>query len=191
MKTTFLLRLPKRASLNGAASLLALLAILLPFSGRCDEPGLITKSGDSIAFLGDSITQQGAASPAGYVYLVINGLEQQGQKVTAIPAGISGHTSKDMLARLDRDVISKKPTWMTLSCGVNDVWHGANGVELEPYKQNITAIVDKAQAAGIKVIMLTATMIQENQTNASTKSSSPTTTSSVPSPKTESCRSPT
>ncbi len=28
-----------------------------------------------------------------------------------------------MLARLDEAVISKKPQWMTLSCGVNDVWH--------------------------------------------------------------------
>jgi len=134
--------------------------------GRCDEPGLATKSGEKIAFLGDSITAQGAGSPGGYVLLVINGLDQQGQKLTAIPAGVSGNTSKDMLARLDRDVISKKPDWMTLSCGVNDVWHGARGVDLEPYKQNITAIVDKAQAAGIKVLILTSTMILEDQTNA-------------------------
>jgi lysophospholipase L1-like esterase len=54
---------------------------------------------------------------------------------------------------------------MTLSCGVNDVWHGARGVKLEPYKKNITAIVDKAQAAGVKVMLLTSTMIKEDQTN--------------------------
>jgi hypothetical protein len=50
---------------------------------------------------------------------------------------------------------------MTLSCGVNDVWHGAKGVVLEDYKANITQIVDKTQAAGIKVMLLTATMIGE------------------------------
>ncbi|HVR85575.1 MAG TPA: GDSL-type esterase/lipase family protein, partial [Planctomycetota bacterium] len=61
-----------------------------------------------------------------------------------------------------RDVIDKKPEWMTLSCGVNDVWHGAKGVPLDQYKQNITQIVEKAQAAGIKVMILTATMITEN-----------------------------
>jgi hypothetical protein len=33
---------------------------------------------------------------------------------------------------------------------------------LEPYKKNITEIVDKTQAAGIKVMILTATMIKEN-----------------------------
>jgi lysophospholipase L1-like esterase len=70
-----------------------------------------------------------------------------------------------MLARLQKDVIDKKPTWMTLSCGVNDVWHGERGVPLDEYKKNITAIVDQAQAAGVKVVLLTATMIQEDASN--------------------------
>ncbi len=54
---------------------------------------------------------------------------------------------------------------MTLSCGVNDVWHGDNGVALDKYKENITAIIDRAQAAGVKVMLLTSTMIFEDQTN--------------------------
>ena len=64
------------------------------------------------------------------------------KKIEVIPAGVGGNTSKDMLARLDRDVLSKKPDWMTLSCGVNDVWHGATGVPLDQYQQNITSIVE-------------------------------------------------
>lgn len=123
------------------------------------------KSTEKIAFLGDSITQAGGA-PNGYVSLVIKGLEAVGIKTTAIPAGIGGHKSDQMLARLERDVIAKKPDWMTLSCGVNDVWHGAKGVPLEQYKVNITKIVDAAQAAKIKVILLTSTMIGEDEPNA-------------------------
>jgi len=119
------------------------------------------KEGEKIAFLGDSITQ-GGMGPTGYVSLVIQGLKANGVNATAIGAGISGHKSNDMLARLQRDVIDKKPDWMTLSCGVNDVWHGPKGVPLDQYKENITQIVDKAQAAGIKVVILTATMITEN-----------------------------
>jgi lysophospholipase L1-like esterase len=122
---------------------------------------LPVKDGEKIAFLGDSITQ-GGMGPTGYVTLVIQGLKANGVHATAIGAGVSGHKSNDMLARLERDVIDKKPDWMTLSCGVNDVWHGAKGVPLEQYKQNITQIVEKAQAAGIKVMILTATMITEN-----------------------------
>jgi lysophospholipase L1-like esterase len=86
-------------------------------------------------------------------------------KIEIIGAGISGHKSNQMLDRLERDVLSKKPQWMTLSCGVNDVWHGDKGVPLEDYKKNITSIVDKAQAAGIKVVILTSTMIGEDQAN--------------------------
>jgi len=87
-----------------------------------------------------------------------------------------------MLARLERDVIARKPQWMTLSCGVNDVWHGKNGVALDEaalasgdygpagaargtYKKNIAEIVEKAEAAGIKVVLLTATVIQEKLDN--------------------------
>ncbi len=121
------------------------------------------KSGDKVAFLGDSITQAGQGSPGGYVQLVGSGLAANGVKIEIIGAGISGHKSNQMLDRLDRDVLSKKPQWMTLSCGVNDVWHGPKGVPLEDYKKNITAIVDQAQAAGVKVMILTSTMIKEDQ----------------------------
>jgi lysophospholipase L1-like esterase len=124
------------------------------------------KSGDSIAFLGDSITDGGMSSPVGYCRLVISGLEANGIKATAIGAGVSGHKSNQMLARLERDVLAKKPAWMTLSCGVNDVWHGAKGVPLDAYKQNITAIVDQCQAAGVLVMILTSTMIGEDAPNA-------------------------
>ncbi|MBK8094230.1 MAG: hypothetical protein IPK32_20245 [Verrucomicrobiaceae bacterium] len=140
---------------------------------------IAVKSGEKIAFLGDSITQQGWGNPAGYVRLVIAGLAANGVQAEPVPAGIGGHKSDQMLARLDKDVLSKKPQWMTLSCGVNDVWHGPRGVPLDDamakngtyddkvatrgtYKKNITAIIDQAQAAGVKPVMLTATVIQEN-----------------------------
>lgn len=142
--------------------LLALLSAPLALSAAP-----LVKSGESIAFLGDSITQQGANEPSGYVRQVIAGLKAVGVEATAIPAGISGHKSNDMLARLQKDVIDKKPAWMTLSCGVNDVWHGerGKGVKLEDYKTNITAIVDQSHAAGIKVVILTATPIKEQLDN--------------------------
>ncbi len=140
---------------------------------------IAVKSGEKIAFLGDSITQGGWSNPVGYVRLVIAGLEANGIKAEPIPAGISGHKSDQMLARLDKDVLSKKPQWMTLSCGVNDVWHGPRGVPLDDamaksatyddkvasrgtYQKNITAILDQATTAGVKPVMLTATVIQEN-----------------------------
>lgn len=128
------------------------------------------KKGDKIVFMGDSITEAGSADPNGYVNLVVRALNQQGLEVTHVSAGVSGQKSNDMLARVDADVISRKPQWLLLSCGVNDVWHfklrlGRQkfvGVPLDEYKKNITSIIDKAQAADIKVMILTATMIGED-----------------------------
>lgn len=145
---------------------------------------IAVKSGEKIAFLGDSITQGGWDSPLGYVRLVMAGLAANGVNAEPVPAGIGGHKSNDMLARLERDVLAKKPQWMTLSCGVNDVWHGKKGVPLNDaaaavegaydeqvgergtYEKNITQIVERAQAANVKVVMLTATVIQEKLDNA-------------------------
>jgi len=137
----------------------SLLVLLTGLSTTVAAP--LVQTGNSIAFLGDSITQFGAQSPGGYVQLVRSGLAANGIDVSIIPAGISGQKSNQMLERLDASVLSKKPTWMTLSCGVNDVWHSKNGrgVELEDYKKNITEIVDRAEKAGTKVMLLTATLI--------------------------------
>lgn len=140
-------------------SIALLIPLLLSTAGGAAE--ILVGNGQKIAFLGDSITQFGWDRQSGYVKEVVSGLESAGITVTPIPAGVSGHKSNDMLGRLQRDVIAKKPDWMTLSCGVNDVWHGDKGVNLEDYKKNITAILDACQAAGIKVVILTATPIME------------------------------
>ena len=124
---------------------------------------IVVKNGEKIGFLGDSITAQGNSMHCGYINLVITALQVNGVKAVKVPAGISGHKSNQMLARMDKDVLAKKPQHMTLSCGVNDVWHGKRGVPLDQYKVNIRKIVEKAQAAGVKVYILTATMISENQ----------------------------
>ena len=79
---------------------------------------LPVSDGQKIAFMGDSITEAGASDPTGYVNLVISGLEANSIKATAIPAGISGHRATQMMRRLERDVLSKKADWITLSCGV-------------------------------------------------------------------------
>jgi lysophospholipase L1-like esterase len=136
--------------------------VLSPLHVRAE---ILVKTGETVAFLGDSITGQGTATPGGYVRLVESGLATNGVAITVIPAGASGHKSTEMLARLEKDVLSKKPTWMTLSCGVNDVMHNERGVPLEDYKRNITEILDRCQQAGIKVMVLTATQIYLPVTN--------------------------
>lgn len=138
------------------------LTAVLIFSGNAGE--IKIKSGEKIAFLGDSITRLGVSS-AGYVTMIKDVFEANGIKAVVVPAGISGHKSNDMLKRLDSDVLSKNVQIMALSCGVNDVWHGDRGVPLNEYKKNITEIINRAQKKGVRVYIMTATMIRENPNN--------------------------
>lgn len=89
--------------------------------GPAAEAGVLIRNGDSVAFLGDSITAAGA-SYGNYCRLVVHGLKTKGIVVTPVLAGVPGNTSEHMLARLDRDVLSKKPDWVFLAAGVNDIW---------------------------------------------------------------------
>lgn len=140
---------------------ITLMACLIAATGILNAE-ICVKNGEKVAFMGDSITQQGNGRPTGYVNLVMKALEYCGVNAKKIPAGIGGHKSVQMNARLQRDVLDKKPQWMTFSCGVNDVWHGKNGVPLEKYKVLVSEIFDKCAAEGVNVIVLTATMISEN-----------------------------
>ena len=142
-----------------------LVSVLLASSSMAETGGITIKDGQKVAFLGDSITSCGFTNPAGYVNLVISGLNTCGLKVTPIPAGGSGNNSKNLLARIGKDVIAKKPDWVTISCGINDVSYPQNACALEPFKSNMTAMVDQCQAVGIKVMLLTATVFGEDQTN--------------------------
>lgn len=146
------------------------LCLFTSITASAQDRELLVKAGEKIAFMGDSITA-GGVRKNGYVTLVMDALNKEGLNLTHIPAGKSGNRSPDMLARLDESVIDKDPDWMVLSCGVNDVWHFKlklgkrtfKGVPLKDYKKNIAAIMDKAKAAGVKVMVLTSTMIGEDQ----------------------------
>ncbi len=119
--------------------------------------------GQTVAFFGASITEAGWASPTGFIRLIASGLEAVGTPIVVLPAGVSGNTSRDMLARMERDIIQPKPDWVSIDAGRNDVWHGT--VDFPEYLSNLTAMVDRAQAAGIRVILQTCTPIGEDLGN--------------------------
>ncbi len=126
-----------------------------------------------IVCLGDSITQFGDG-PTGYVGLIraylTNVYPPNGIEV--LNAGVSGNTSNDELGRFDRDVLQKKPDLLTISVGVNDIWHGFDashpqgggpgGVAREIYRANVEKMVTEAQAQGIVVVILSPTVIGED-----------------------------
>ena len=144
-----------------------LLAMVLSLVGPApaDSPKeLQLQSGDTIVALGDSITAGG-----GYLRDIDAVLAQQYPDLKipkVVNKGISGQKAEDLVKRFDRDVVALKPAFVTISIGINDVWHRLGAPHdkkvLAEYQKNVAKMVDLAQAAGIKVILLTPTVISED-----------------------------
>lgn len=118
-----------------------------------------------IIFFGDSITFQGA-KPGGYISILQEQLQQQGKASSfeLIGAGIGGNKVYDLFLRLENDVLNKKPNTVVIWIGVNDVWHkrtAASGTDATKFVQFYSAIIEKIQANGAKVILCTPAVIGE------------------------------
>lgn len=131
-----------------------------------------------VVTMGDSITQMGG-SPDGYVTLLGNALKSVNPAIEVINVGIGGQKAPDMWKRFGTDVIERKPDIVTISVGINDVWHdfrnpqwsarvpegnSGRGVKLPDYIKGVDSMVMAAQSAGATVILLSPTVIYEDLT---------------------------
>lgn len=78
--------------------------------------------------------------------------------VKMINAGISGHTTVQALARIEKDVLDRKPHLVVVKFGMNDVARGP----VDRFKSNMTAIVKQCQDAGAVVVLCTPNSVFEN-----------------------------
>ena len=139
-----------------------------------------------VAFLGDSITQHLVAvsdrmetqtdglPPVG-TSVSVDRIENRGwtdilanrirlacpeRRIHYINAGIGGHSSRQMLARFDADVLTQHPHWLLLSAGVVEVRRlyqpdrASERVSLEEYAANLTAMTTGARRENMQVILL-------------------------------------
>lgn len=72
-------------------------------------------------------------------------------RVKVINAGISGHSTTEGLARLDRDVLAKKPDLVTISFGLNDMAR----VSEEQFRKNLDTLVVRCREAKAAVVLCT------------------------------------
>ncbi len=150
------------------------LPIFLAFFGQKPDLSRVHR----VVMMGDSITQMGG-SPKGYVTLVDQSLDatRPGDPFEVVNVGIGGQKAPDMLARFGRDVTDRKPDLVTISVGVNDVWHNfktpdfrtrvpsgdsGRGVPLKDYLRDVEAMVDAAKGAGAAVVLLSPTLVYED-----------------------------
>jgi len=152
-------------------SSLAALLLLSPisFAFAADEDPATRqvelKKGDKIIFFGDSLTSlAGDEQPAehvkkGYVRIVRETLQEKHKdkdlQIDWVATG--GHTVPDLLARVDKDVIAKKPTIVVIQIGCND----ARRLPKEKFKSSLEELIDRLQKAGIQVIQCSLTSVGE------------------------------
>lgn len=118
-----------------------------------------------IVFLGDSITELGVKK-GGYIDLLNNRIanNEQASQFELLGAGIGGNKIYDLYLRLEKDVLSKHPNVVVVWVGVNDVWHKSmmgTGTDYDKFGLFYDALVQKIQANGAQVIMVTPAVIGE------------------------------
>jgi len=127
--------------------------------------GVQTKP-ERIVFFGDSITELGAR-PGGYINLIRDELKKKGNDAEIIGAGISGNKVGDLLARVDRDVLSHKPTTVFIYIGINDVWHYflsvGKGTPIDEFDRGLRKLTSEILRSGSTVILCTPSVIGEKK----------------------------
>ena len=123
----------------------------------------LVADGQTVVFLGDSITHNGSNNPHGYVKLVVQGLAANGINVKWFGAGVPGNKAWHMKDRFEKDVLSRKPDLVTIGAGVNDVWFAGPDCTLEKYRADMQDMIARAKQAGIRVVLLTPTSAFANE----------------------------
>lgn len=103
-----------------------------------------------IVFLGDSLTAgYGLAKEESVPSLVAAHLRAEGYTYDVVNAGVSGDTSAGGLSRLDWSLDGDVRV-LVLELGAND---GLRGLPVENLKRNLTEVITRAKARGIKVVL--------------------------------------
>jgi lysophospholipase L1-like esterase len=114
------------------------------------------QDGDSIVFLGDSITHQRL-----YTQYVEDFFYTRYPKMRLKlhNAGVGGARAWDALARFDQDVAAYKPKYVTILLGMNDGSYQPYNEEIfQTYRQDMTELLTQIQAIGATPILMTPTM---------------------------------
>ena len=152
---------------TGLMALSAGLLLVAPCgtAGDLAEKQVELKKGDRIIFFGDSLTYYGGKEEPkkyvtkGYVRIVQERLNEthKDKHIEVDWVATGGHTVPDLLKRLDKDVLSKKPTIVVIQIGCND----ARRISKETFKSSLEELIDRLQKANVQVIQCTLTSVGE------------------------------
>lgn len=153
-------------------TIIVLLFVTYYFSLWAQQPSLLFKNGERVAFVGNSITHVGDFT--NYIALFY-ATRFPNEKIVFINAGIAGDAAANIISRMDSDVFIHKPTVVVLMVGMNDVrreLYNAKNIgdtatdrkkisALEDYKKNIVRIAERFQQFGCRSIFELPTIYDE------------------------------
>ncbi len=146
-----------RCALAARLALFALLVTLLFAVLAIAAP---LPDGTRLVFLGDSITQQ-----LDYTRYVMDyfALRYPDARITFRNAGWGGDTAPGGLERLPRDVLSLKPTVVTICFGMNDGdYTSFDQGRYDRYLKGMTGLVQTLKEHGVRVVLLTPGVVDED-----------------------------
>ncbi len=140
-----------------------------------DRPELLIGTRQKLLMIGDSITDAGRARPVGegpfgdgvgrgYVMFVDAWLSAVYPErwIRVVNMGISGNTTRDLLARWQTDVLDQKPDWVSIMIGANDVWRQYDSprqterhVLIEEYEANLARLVSQTKPVVKGLVLMT------------------------------------
>ena len=119
------------------------------------------QKGDRVTFVGNSITDGGHYHSYIWLYYMTHFPQM---RLWMANCGVGGDTAKEILARFDDDVLSKQPTVLTFTFGMNDTgyyeYNGADSADfarrkLEEAKQQFALCEEKLKTLkGVRTVMI-------------------------------------
>ena len=118
----------------------------------CLRPADAAAAGKSILVFGDSLSAAyGIAQARGWVTLLGERLKREHPDYIVANASVSGETTAGGRSRLQRVLTERKPKIVILELGAND---GLRGLPVAEMKKNLAAMIEQAQKAGARVLLV-------------------------------------
>jgi len=75
-------------------------------------------------------------------------------KNRVINAGIGGNSTKDLLKRIDKDVLAKNPDLVIMMVGTNDMLNSNKMLDYKTYALNLEKLIKKIKANGSELVLM-------------------------------------
>ncbi|MFC5404013.1 SGNH/GDSL hydrolase family protein [Cohnella soli] len=146
---------------------------------------MLLQKGEKLLFIGDSVTDCERQRPdgeglfgaqgKGYVSIVDAFLQAVYPElgIRVVNMGVSGNTAVNLQERWEQDVIARKPDWLSIMIGINDVWRQYDlpaikewHVYADRYEATLRELVSRTKDQVGRIVLMTPFYLESNKNDA-------------------------